>query len=119
MAIPIRVGQVGQSKSLVKTNRKSQDPRLWLGILFILAAMFIGQLVVSSASARVPAVTLNSNIAQGALIRESDVLRGAIELVVLHAHGMRADESFEAGDRNKGEAHTIHMRSRGARARHR
>jgi hypothetical protein len=73
MAIPIRVGQVGQSKSLVKTNRKSQDPRLWLGILFILAAMFIGQLVVSSASARVPAVTLNSNIAQGALIRESDV----------------------------------------------
>jgi hypothetical protein len=73
MAIPIRVGQVGQSKSLVKTNRKSQDPRLWLGILFILAAMFIGQLVVSSASARVPAVTLNSNIAGGALIRESDV----------------------------------------------
>jgi hypothetical protein len=35
--------------------------------------MIIGQFVVSSASARVPAVTLNSNIAQGALIRESDV----------------------------------------------
>jgi hypothetical protein len=35
--------------------------------------MIIGQLVVSSASTRVPAVTLNSNIAQGALIRESDV----------------------------------------------
>jgi hypothetical protein len=73
MAIPIRVGQVGQSKSLVKTNRKSQDPRLWLGIAFIVAAMIIGHLVISSASARVPAVTLNSNIAQGALIRESDV----------------------------------------------
>jgi hypothetical protein len=73
MAIPIRVGQVGPSKSVAKANRKSQDPRLWLGILFILAAMIIGQLVVSNASARVPAVTLNSNIAQGSLIRESDV----------------------------------------------
>ena len=74
MAIPIRVGQVGQNKSLVKSNRKTQDPRLWLGILFIFAAMIIGQLVVSSAATRVPAVTLNSNIAQGALIRESDVI---------------------------------------------
>jgi hypothetical protein len=73
MAIPIRVGQVGPSKSVAKANHKSQDPRLWLGILFIVAAMIIGQLVVSSASTRVPAVTLNSNIAQGALIRESDV----------------------------------------------
>ena len=35
--------------------------------------MIIGQLVVSGASARVPAVTLNSNIAQGAQIRASDV----------------------------------------------
>lgn len=73
MAIPIRVGQVRPSKSVAKANRKSQDPRLWLGILFILAAMIIGQLVISSASARVSAVTLNSNIAQGALIRDSDV----------------------------------------------
>jgi hypothetical protein len=73
MAIPIRIGQVGPSKSVAKANRKSQDPRLWLGILFILAAMVIGQLVISSASARVSAVTLNSNIAQGSLIRESDV----------------------------------------------
>ena len=73
MAIPIRVGQVGQSKSVAKVNRKSQDPRLWLGILFIVAAMIIGQLVNSRASIRVPAVTLNSNIAQGAQIRESDV----------------------------------------------
>ena len=73
MAIPIRIGQVGPSKSVTKANRKSQDPRLWLGILFILAAMIIGQLVISSASARVSAVTLNSNIAQGSLIRESDV----------------------------------------------
>lgn len=73
MAIPIRIGQVGPSKSVAKANRKSQDPRLWLGILFILAAMIIGQLVISSASARVSAVTLNTNIAQGSLIRESDV----------------------------------------------
>lgn len=73
MAIPIRVGQVRPSKSVAKANRKSQDPRLWLGILFILAAMIIGQLVISSASARVSAVTLNSNIAQGALIRDGDV----------------------------------------------
>lgn len=73
MAIPIRVGQVKQIKSIAMTNRKTQDPRLWLGILFVITAMIIGQLVVSGASARVPAVTLNSNIAQGALIRESDV----------------------------------------------
>jgi hypothetical protein len=73
MAIPIRVGQVGQSKSIAKANRKTQDPRLWLGILFIVTAMIIGQLVVSGASARVPALTLNSNIAQGAQIKASDV----------------------------------------------
>jgi hypothetical protein len=73
MAIPIRVGQVGQSKSVTKVNRKAQDPRLWLGILFVVAAMIIGQLVISNASVRVPAVTLNSNIAQGAQILESDV----------------------------------------------
>jgi hypothetical protein len=73
MAIPIRVGQVGPSKSVAKANRKSQDPRLWLGIVFIVTAMIVGQLVISSASARVSAVALNSNIAQGALIRESDL----------------------------------------------
>jgi len=73
MAIPIRVGQVAQSKSIAKANRKTQDPRLWLGIIFIVTAMIIGQFVVSSASARVPAVTLNSNIAQGAQIRASDI----------------------------------------------
>lgn len=73
MAIPIRISQAGQSKSLVKTNRKTQDSRLWLGILFVVTAMIAGQIVITGASARVPAVTLNSNIAQGALIRESDV----------------------------------------------
>ena len=73
MAIPIRVGQNGPSNSIAKVNRKSQDPRLWLGISFVVAAMIIGQFVISSASARISAVTLNSNIAQGALIRESDV----------------------------------------------
>lgn len=73
MAIPIRVGQDMQRKQLSTANRKTQDPRLWLGILFISAAMVIGQLVVSSASSRVTAVTLTSNIAQGAQIRASDV----------------------------------------------
>ncbi len=73
MAIPIRVPHSAQSKPVAKTNRKTQDPRLWLGILFMIAAMIVGQLVVSGASARVPAVTINSNIAQGALIRDTDV----------------------------------------------
>jgi hypothetical protein len=35
--------------------------------------MILGQLVVSKASARVPAITLNSNIAQGALIKAGDI----------------------------------------------
>lgn len=73
MAIPIRVPHSAQSKPVAKANRKTQDPRLWLGILFMIAAMIVGQLVVSGASARVPAVTINSNIAQGALIRDTDV----------------------------------------------
>lgn len=73
MAIPIRVGQAGRSKPFAKANRKTQDPRLWLGILFIVTAMIIGQLVISNASARVSALALNANIAQGALIRASDV----------------------------------------------
>lgn len=73
MAIPIRVPHSAQSKPVAKANRKTQDPRLWLGILFMIAAMIVGQLVVSGASARVPAVVINSNIAQGALIRDTDV----------------------------------------------
>ena len=73
MAIPIRVGQVGPAKANVNTNRKTQDPRLWFGILFIFAAMVIGQLVITKASARVTAVALNSNIAAGSVIRESDI----------------------------------------------
>lgn len=73
MAIPIRVGQVGPAKANVNPNRKTQDPRLWFGILFILAAMVIGQLVIAKASARVTAVALNSNIAAGSVIRESDI----------------------------------------------
>lgn len=73
MAIPIRVGQVGPVKAKTNANRKTQDPRLWLGIFFILAAMVIGQLVITKASSRVSAVALNLNIASGAVIRESDV----------------------------------------------
>jgi hypothetical protein len=73
MAIPIRVGQIGQSKTFPKANRKTQDPRLWLGIAFVFAAMIIGQLVISKASARVSALALNANISQGAIIRASDV----------------------------------------------
>jgi hypothetical protein len=73
MAIPIRVGQNTERKSSVQSNRKTQDPRLWLGIILVLGAMVIGQLVIAKASTRVPAVTLNTNIAQGAQIREGDV----------------------------------------------
>lgn len=86
MAIPIRIGQVGHSKSAAKVNRKTQDPRLWLGIVFIVAAMLIGQTVISNASARVPAVSLNSNIAKGALIRESDV--SSVEVSVPSAENL-------------------------------
>lgn len=73
MAIPIRVGQVKPSKPIAKANRKTQDPRLWLGILLMVAAMIAGQVVVSGASARVPAVTLSSNLAKGSLIQVSDL----------------------------------------------
>jgi hypothetical protein len=95
MAIPIRVGQVGPSKSISKVNRKSQDPRLWLGIAFIVAAMIIGQLVISSASARVSAVTLNANIAQGSLIRESDV--AAVQVSVPSAQNLMSVPSEVVG----------------------
>lgn len=73
MAIPIRVGQGTPRKTQSKVNRKTQDPRLWLGIFLIIAAMILGQVVVSKASARVPAITLSSNIAKGSLIKESDI----------------------------------------------
>jgi hypothetical protein len=73
MAIPIRVGQSTQRKTQSNVNRKTQDPRLWLGIFLIIAAMIIGQIVISKASARVPAIVLNSNIAKGSLIKESDI----------------------------------------------
>jgi hypothetical protein len=73
MAIPIRVGQVGPTKANANANRKTQDPRLWIGILFVLAAMVVGQLVIAKASARVSAVALNSNVAAGSMIRESDI----------------------------------------------
>jgi hypothetical protein len=73
MAIPIRVGQSMPRKSSKQVTSKTQDPRLWLGIGMVIAAMVTGQIVVSKASARVPAITLNSNIAKGSLIQESDV----------------------------------------------
>jgi hypothetical protein len=106
MAIPIRAGQLRPSKSIAKANRKSQDPRLWLGILFIFAAMSIGQLVISSASARVPAVTLNANVAEGALIRESDVTSVQVSVPVFEnlismpneVVGMVAATDLFAGD---------------------
>jgi len=73
MAIPIRVGLSAPRKLTVTTNGKTQDPRLWLGISFILIAMFAGQLFLSKASARVAAVAVTTNIAQGTIIRASDV----------------------------------------------
>ena len=82
MVIPIRVGQRVQRKTTLKSNSKTQDPRLWLGIVFIISAMLIGQLVIANASARVPAVTLNANIAEGALIREGDVSAAQVSVPV-------------------------------------
>jgi len=73
MAIPIRVGLSAPRNITVATSRKTQDPRLWLGISFILIAMFAGQLFLSKASARVAAVAVTTNIAQGTIIRASDV----------------------------------------------
>lgn len=73
MAIPIRVGLGSPRKIAVTTNHKTQDPRLWLGISFILIAMVAGQIFLSKASARVAAVTVTTNIAQGTIIRASDV----------------------------------------------
>ncbi len=73
MAIPIRIGQSMPRKITAISNRKTQDPRLWLGIGFILIAMVAGQLFLSKASARVAAVTVTTDIAQGTLIRETDV----------------------------------------------
>jgi hypothetical protein len=82
MAIPIRVGQSAQRKTSKQTTSKTQDPRLWLGIFFIIAAMVTGQLVVSKASARVPAITLTSNIAKGSLIQESDISLAQVSVPV-------------------------------------
>ena len=73
MAIPLRIGNSTPGKFSAKTNRKTQDPRLWLGISFILIAMVLGQIVISKASARVTAVTLTTDIAKGSLIRDTDV----------------------------------------------
>ena len=73
MAIPLRIGNSTPGKLAAQPNRKTQDPRLWLGISFILIAMVLGQLVISKASARVTAVTLTTDIAKGSLIRETDV----------------------------------------------
>jgi hypothetical protein len=82
MAIPIRVGQSAPRKTSKQTTSKTQDPRLWLGIFFIIAAMVTGQLVVSKASARVPAITLTSNIAKGSLIQESDISLAQVSVPV-------------------------------------
>jgi hypothetical protein len=116
MAIPIRVGQVGPSKSIAKVNRKSQDPRLWLGISFVVAAMIIGQFVISSASARVSAVTLNSNIAQGSLIRESDV--NSVQVSVPNVENLISVPSEVVGkvattDLFAGDLITVHSISNG------
>ena len=73
MAIPIRIGNSTPGKLANTPNRKSQDPRLWLGISLILVAMVLGQIVISKASARVTAVTLTTDIAKGSLIRDKDV----------------------------------------------
>lgn len=82
MAIPIRVGQSAPRKVSVSTNRKTQDPRLWLGISFILIAMVAGQLFLSRASARVVAVTVTTTIAKGTIIQASDVAIAQVSIPV-------------------------------------
>ncbi len=82
MAIPIRVGQSAPRKVSVSTSRKTQDPRLWLGISFILIAMFAGQLFLSRASARVAAVTVTTTIAKGTIIQASDVAIAQVSIPV-------------------------------------
>lgn len=80
MAIPIRIGQITPRKTATQSAHKTQDPRLWLGVGFILIAMIAGQLVLSKASARVPALTVTANIAQGSLIRASDVMSTQVSI---------------------------------------
>jgi hypothetical protein len=82
MAIPIRVRQ-GLPRNLITiSNHKTQDPRLWLGISFVVIAMIVGQVFLSKASARVAALSVTSDIAQGSLIRESDVVIAQVAIPV-------------------------------------
>lgn len=82
MAIPIRVRQSLPRNLTTNLNRKTQDPRLWLGISFVVIAMIVGQVFLSKASARVAAVSVTSDIAQGSLIRESDVVTAQVAIPV-------------------------------------
>ena len=82
MAIPIRVGQSAPRKVSVSTSRKTQDPRLWLGISFIVIAMVAGQMFLSRASARVTAVTVTTTIAKGTIIQASDLTIAQVSIPV-------------------------------------
>lgn len=82
MAIPLRVGQIAPRKINVSVSRKTQDPRLWLGISFILIAMVAGQLFLSKASARVVAVTVTTTIAEGTVIQAADVAIAQVSIPV-------------------------------------
>jgi hypothetical protein len=73
MAIPLRTNQVKPKQFTAQSNNKVKDPRLWVGIAFVLVAMILGQLAMSNASARVFAVVLTTDIARGSLITEADV----------------------------------------------
>ena len=82
MAIPVRIRQSMPRKVTTISNRKTQDPRLWLGIAFILIAMISGQVFLSKASARVTAVAVTRDIAQGTLIQETDVSIAQVSIPV-------------------------------------
>ncbi len=82
MAIPIRVGQIAPRKLNMSASRKTQDPRLWLGISFILIAMVAGQLFLTKASARVAALTVTTTIAEGTVIQAADVAIAQVSIPV-------------------------------------
>lgn len=82
MAIPIRTTSTNSQfefRSATKDSRM-RDPRLWVGIVFLLGSMVIAQLLISNASARVQAVTLINDVAAGAMIRSSDVSNAQVSV---------------------------------------
>lgn len=71
MAIAFRVSP--RIKPAAKVSRSRKDIRLWLGVVLIIFASFIGGKLFTSASHRTPAVVISHDLSAGSLINESDV----------------------------------------------